>query len=126
MLDELYERMLEAFGPQHWWPAESDFEMAAGARAFARELALETHARESEVDELIGAHARNWRVDRMAVVDRNILRLATWELRFTDTPTAVVLDEAVNLARRFGDDPSPGFVNGILDAIAQGLRPSAS
>jgi len=100
------------------------FEMAAGARAFARELALETHAREKELDALIGAHARNWRVDRMAVVDRNILRLATWELRFSDTPTAVVLDEAVNLARRFGDDPSPGFVNGILDAIAQGVRPA--
>lgn len=100
------------------------FEMAAGAREFARELALETHAREREVDELVSAHARNWRVDRMAVVDRNILRLATYELRFTDTPTAVVLDEAINLARRFGDDPSPGFVNGILDAVARGVRPS--
>jgi N utilization substance protein B len=102
------------------------FEMAAGARVFAHELALEAHARRSEVDALVTAHARNWRIERMAVVDRNILRLATYELRFTDTPTAVVLDEAVNLARRFGDDPSPAFVNGILDAIAQDVRPSAS
>jgi len=101
------------------------FEMAAGARSFARELALEAHARRAEVDALVAAHARNWRIERMAVVDRNILRLATYELRFTDTPTAVVLDEAVNLARRFGDDPSPAFVNGILDAIAQDVRPSA-
>ena len=102
------------------------FEMAAGAREFARSLALETRAHLAEVDDLIGSHASNWRVDRMAVVDRNILRLAAYELRYTDTPTAVVLDEAVSLARRFGDDPSPGFVNGILDAIAQGVRaPSA-
>lgn len=101
------------------------FEMAAGVRDFARELALAAHARRSEVDALVSAHARNWRIERMAVVDRNILRLATYELRFTDTPTAVVLDEAVNLARRFGDDPSPAFVNGILDAIAQDVRPSA-
>jgi len=100
------------------------FEIAEGALAFARELALETRAREDEIDSLVGAHARNWRVDRMAVVDRNILRLATYELRFTDTPTGVVLDEAINLARRFGDDPSPGFVNGILDAVARGVRPS--
>ena len=100
------------------------FEIATGAREFARELALETRAREDEIDALVGAHARNWRVDRMAVVDRNILRLATYELRFTDTPTGVVLDEAINLARRFGDDPSPGFVNGILDAVARGVRPS--
>ncbi len=123
--------------PEMWTPSEpatpeqtfdaiaEHFEMAAGARAFARELALEAHAREAEVDELIGLHARNWRVDRMAVVDRNILRLAAWELRFTDTPTAVVLDEAVSLARRFGDDPSPAFVNGILDAIAHSVRPPA-
>ena len=99
------------------------FEMAAGARAFARELAIEVHARSEKIDELVRAHARNWRIERMAVVDRNILRLATYELQFTDTPTAVVLDEAVNLARRFGDDPSPSFVNGILDAIAQDVRP---
>jgi N utilization substance protein B len=101
------------------------FEMAAGARDFARELALEAHAREAEIDALVSRHARNWRVDRMAVVDRNILRLATYELCFTETPTAVVLDEAVQLARRFGDDPSSAFVNGILDAIARGVRPSA-
>lgn len=102
------------------------FEMAAGARDFAHELALEAHARRADVDALVTAHARNWRIERMAVVDRNILRLASYELRFTETPTAVVLDEAVNLARRFGDDPSPAFVNGILDAIAQNVRPSSS
>lgn len=102
------------------------FEMAPGARAFARELALEVHTRGEEIDSLVRAHARNWRIERMAVVDRNILRLATYELKYTETPTAVLLDEAVNLARRFGDDPSPSFVNGILDAIARDVRPSGS
>ncbi len=116
----------EPANPEQTFEAIAEhFEMAEGARAFARELALETHARETQVDELIGLHARNWRVDRMAVVDRNILRLAAYELRFTDTPAPVVLDEAVSLARRFGDDPSPAFVNGILDAIAHSVRPPA-
>ena len=101
------------------------FEMASGARDFARALALDAHALRDEIDALVTSRARNWRIERMAVVDRNILRLATYELRYTETPTAVVLDEAVNLARRFGDDPSPAFVNGILDAIAQDVRPSA-
>jgi N utilization substance protein B len=62
----------------------------------------------------------------MAAVDRNILRLGTYELRFTDTPTPVVLNEAVDLARRFGNDPSPAFVNGILDAVARGVREVSS
>ena len=113
--------------PEETFEAVSEhFEMAAAARAFARELALAVQARREDLDATVAAHARNWRVERMAVVDRNILRLATWELRFTDTPVPIVLDEAVNLARRFGDDPSPGFVNGILDAIARDVRPSPS
>ena len=58
----------------------------------------------------------------MAVVDRNVLRLAIFELRETDTPVAVVIDEAVDLARRFGGDSSPSFVNGVLDAVAKELR----
>lgn len=99
-----------------------NFEMPVGARDFARELALAVHAHAAEVDVLISGHARNWRIERMAIVDRNILRLATYELRFTETPAAVILNEAVDLARRFGADPSPAFVNGILDAIAHGVR----
>ena len=67
--------------------------------------------------------ARNWRLARMATVDRNILRLGAYELGFTDTPVRVVLDEAIELARRFGDEPSPGFVNGVLDAVAHETRP---
>jgi len=74
---------------------------------------------------MVAQQARNWRVARMARVDRNILRLATYELIHTDTPSAVVLDEAVELARRYGSDTSPAFVNGILDAVARVVREPA-
>jgi N utilization substance protein B len=74
------------------------------------------------LDELIADRAKNWRLSRMAAVDRNVLRLGTYELFHSDTPAAVVIDEAVELARRFGSDTSPAFVNGILDALAEGLR----
>ncbi|MGY8737116.1 MAG: transcription antitermination factor NusB, partial [bacterium] len=74
------------------------------------------------LDELVGQHSRNWRVSRMAAVDRNVLRLGAFELRDTETPVAIVIDEAVDLARRFGSDTSPAFVNGILDAVAKEVR----
>ena len=70
---------------------------------------------------MIAEHSRNWRIERMAVVDRNVLRLVTFELMHLDTPAAVAIDEAVELARRFGGDDSPSFVNGIADAIARRL-----
>jgi N utilization substance protein B len=98
------------------------FDVPGNATAFARELvcAVATHAR--ELDALIALHARNWRISRMAVVDRNVLRLAVYELLHTNTPVAVVIDEAVDLARRFGSDTSPAFVNGVLDAVARAVR----
>lgn len=98
------------------------FEVPEGAREFARELVEQVRAHSEQIDDLIAAHAQNWRISRMAAVDRNILRLGTFELVHTSTPSAVVLNEAVDLARRFGSDPSPGFVNGILDAVARGQR----
>jgi N utilization substance protein B len=100
------------------------FDLQAGARAFAEELALGVTAHRAELDERIAAHARNWRVDRMAAVDRNVLRLAAYELLHTETPASVVLDEAIELARDFGSERSPAFVNGVLDAIAR-ERPGA-
>lgn len=90
--------------------------------SFARELVAGVAAGIDELDEILGVHARNWRVSRMAAVDRNVLRLAVYELRDTDTPIAVVIDEAVDLARRFGSEPSPSFVNGVLDAVAREVR----
>lgn len=98
------------------------FSVPRSAIAFARELVAGVAARAVELDEIVGQHARNWRVSRMAAVDRNVLRLAVFELRDTETPVAVVIDEAVDLARRFGSDTSPSFVNGILDAVAREVR----
>ena len=98
------------------------FSVPRAALDFARELVAGVTARQPTLDEIVAAHSRNWRVSRMAVVDRNVLRIAVYELRETDTPVAIVIDEAVDLARRFGSDTSPAFVNGILDAVARELR----
>lgn len=71
-----------------------------------------------EIDVRLAASAENWRVSRMATVDRNVLRLGTFELLFTnETPDAVAFDEAIELARRFGSADSPSFVNGVLDRL---------
>jgi transcription antitermination protein NusB len=72
------------------------------------------------VDALIRTASTNWRIERMARVDRNLLRLAAWELvNKSDVPRAVILDEAVELAKRFGAEESSSFVNGVLDRIAE-------
>jgi transcription antitermination protein NusB len=77
-----------------------------------------------ELDALIVAHARNWSLERMPAIDRNLLRLALYELKDRpEVPLAVVIDEAVELAKRFSTDDSGRFVNGMLSAIAAKLRP---
>ncbi|MBI3278591.1 MAG: transcription antitermination factor NusB, partial [Acidobacteria bacterium] len=84
---------------------------------FMEELVEGTMARAAEVNALMEKHAQHWRPERMPTVDRNILRLAIYELLKKDSPPAVVIDEALELARRFAGDDSIGFVNGILDAV---------
>jgi len=98
------------------------FDLPEGARAFAKELVSGVAERLTELDARIASQAQNWRIERMAVVDRNVLRIAALELLSSDTPVEIVLDEAVELARRFGGDASPAFVNGILDAVARDAR----
>jgi N utilization substance protein B len=79
-----------------------------------------------EIDQRLADAAENWRVARMATVDRNVLRLGAYELLYTaDTPPAVALDEAINLARRYGSADSPAFVNGVLDKLRQVAVPTA-
>jgi len=102
------------------------FEMPEAARAFAWELVQEVQKHLDMLDRTIGEHSANWRVDRMAAVDRNILRLGAYELAHTQTAAPIILNEAVDLARRFSSDPSPAFVNGILDAVARGVRECVS
>ena len=85
---------------------------------FARRLVRQTVEHVEKIDTVIQSHAEHWRLDRMAVVDRNILRLATQELLFdTETPGTVVINEAIEIARRYSAQESPQFINGILDSI---------
>jgi len=95
-------------------------------RAMAERLATGAQSRAAELDGAIAEAATHWRLDRIAPVDRTILRLGTYELiAEPDTPAAVVLDEAIELAKRFGEEDSPAFVNGVLDAIRKRTRGSA-
>lgn len=95
---------------------------AASVRDFARQIVLGTAAETAALDALIAQHSEHWRVERLAVIDRLILRMAAWELQHaTDTPAAVVLNEALELARTFSTDDSVRFVNGVLDGIRKAL-----
>ena len=97
------------------------------ARAMAERLARGTAARADALDAEIAEAATNWRIERIAPVDRTILRLGAYELAEEDgTPAAVVLDEAVELAKRFGEADSAAFVNGVLDAIRKRVRGDAA
>ena len=76
-----------------------------------------------QVDDLIEGVSTNWRLDRMAKVDRNVLRLAAWELVKGDAPIKVIINEAIELGKKFGSESSGAFVNGVLDKVAAGLSP---
>ena len=84
---------------------------------FMEELARGTVAKAAEIDKQIEAKSEHWRLERMPVVDRNILRLAIFELTQQAVPAPVIIDEALELARRFSGDESLSFINGVLDAI---------
>ena len=84
---------------------------------FMEELARGTTASQPEIDKLIEAKADNWRLERMAVVDRNILRMAIFEFNQQIVPAPVIIDEAIELARQFSNDESISFINGVLDAV---------
>jgi N utilization substance protein B len=84
-------------------------------------------AHAADIDRRLAAAAVNWRLPRMAAVDRNVLRLGAFELLHTpETPPSVALDESVELARRYGSADSPAFVNGVLDRLRQDAAPAAA
>jgi N utilization substance protein B len=90
---------------------------------FARQLVIRTVEHIETIDALIQRHAEHWRLDRMATVDRNLLRLATQEFLFDkETPKTVVINEAIEIGRRFSTQESPQFINGILDSIKKELE----
>lgn len=89
---------------------------------FARELVAGVRRNRAEIDEAIARTAANWSLSRMAATDRAVLRIAAYEILHAGIPAAVAIDEAIELARRFGTAQSAQFVNGILDAIVQAAR----
>ena len=94
-------------------------------REMAERLARGAQRQVLEVDAAIVAAVKHWRIERLSVVDKSVLRIGTYELMYErHTPAAVVLDEAVDIAKRFGEADSPAFVNGVLDAICREVRGS--
>lgn len=90
----------------------------AGTREFAMKILKGTVQHLETIDEMIQAQADNWRLSRMAVVDRNIIRMSVYEfLHEPSTPKLVIIDEAIEIAKRYGNEKSPQFINGILDGI---------
>jgi N utilization substance protein B len=119
MANEPMGRVIESF-----WKVRTTTE---STRAMAERLAQGASKEAPEIDRTITEASTNWRFERIAAVDKNILRLAVYELmRDVETPAAVVLDEAIDLAKRFGEKDSAPFVNGVLDAINRKVRPYES
>ncbi len=107
--------MLDSFWADN--PAPDD------VKAFAEELVFGTMENIERIDSLIESVAENWELDRMAAVDRNILRSATYELAFKgDVPAAVTMNEAIEIAKKFSTRESSSFINGVLDRIAKRLK----
>jgi N utilization substance protein B len=102
-------------GLDEFW---AEHETTPDVRAFAERLAQGVIAEREELDRVIGSSGSNWRIDRMPIVDRNILRTAVYELlRIPDVPAKVSVNEAIELAKRFADDETRRFVNGVLDQV---------
>ena len=108
---ESFERVCESFGP----PKE--------VRAYSREVVVGVWENKADLDRLIRRSSKNWRVERMCRVDRNILRIAIYEVLYRkDVPPKVSIDEAVELGKRYGTEESGAFINGILDHIYNQLK----
>jgi N utilization substance protein B len=104
-----------------YWTELGDSEVEQAARDFASRIAAGTLAHLDVLDERIRSRAEHWRISRMAIVDRNILRLAVYEFLYEPTPRTVAINEALEIARRFSTYEATQFINGILDAIKRDL-----
>ena len=103
-----------------FWPSRDEID--ADTRGFAEDIYRIATARQPEIDQLIEAHAQNWRIERMAVVDRNLIRAAVAEmLGYPATPAAIIINESLEIARRYAAPESIHFLNGVLDAIARDI-----
>ena len=104
-----------------YWAELGESDLDETAREFATRLAAQTLSNLELLDERIRSRAEHWRISRMAVVDRNILRLAVYEFLYEPTPRTVAINEALEIARRFSTYEATQFINGILDAIKRDL-----
>ena len=104
-----------------YWAEIGDADIEQSARDFATRLARGALTHSAELDERIRLRAEHWRISRMAIVDRNILRLAVYEFLYEPTPRTVAINEALEIARRFSTYEATQFINGILDAIKRDL-----
>ena len=106
-----------------FWKRRGDVEREV--QGFADDIFRVAQDRSDDIDKLIKAHAANWRIDRMAAVDRNVLRAAVAEmLGYPTTPRAIVINEAIEIARKFSAPESAQFINGVLDSIGKELEAS--
>lgn len=103
-----------------FWDSRDDVD--EDTRAFAEDIYSVATTKQPEIDKLIEAHAQNWRLERMAVVDRNLIRAAVAEMMGSpNTPAAIIINESLEVARRYAAPESIHFLNGVLDAIARDL-----
>jgi N utilization substance protein B len=118
-LQLLYQNDLAGTAPEEMFERTDEYSNAKPeVREYASRLVLGTLAKRDELDARLAERSEHWRLGRMPAVDRNLLRLALYELLFEDeTPDAVVIDEAVEIAKKFSTPSSGPFVNGVLDAI---------
>ena len=125
-LQMLYAADLDKVDPgrltEDYWNEFGDTAVDAKTREFADKLVHGTLDQLATVDDRIRTRAEHWRIERMATVDRNVLRLAVYEFLFEDTPDTVVINEALEIARRFSTYEATQFINGILDAIKHDLE----
>ena len=105
----------------NYWHELGDDAIDDKTREFANKLACGTLKNVETIDACIRTRAEHWRIERMAIVDRNVLRLAVFEFIYTDTPNGVAINEALEVARRFSTFEATQFINGILDAIKKDL-----
>jgi N utilization substance protein B len=113
------------FAAESYWHELGDSDLDDRLRAFANKLVNGTLGNIAALDDKIRTRAEHWRIERMAIVDRNVLRLAVYEFLFEDTPHTVVINEALEIARRFSTFEATQFINGILDAIKLDLQREA-
>jgi transcription antitermination protein NusB len=104
------------------WAAEDNAGREPESQSFALDIVNGVRGHLEEIDNLIQAHSHNWRIDRMSRIDRNVLRVGVWELKYRqDIPKKVSINESVELGKKFGTEESSAFINGLLDRIGVAL-----